>query len=473
MKKLLIIAVVAISFAGCKKELSSLNVDVKRPPVVPSYALFTNAERNFADFITTSDVNTNVFRLITQQWTETTYTDESNYDILTRTIPDQIWIQVYRDVLKDAEEAKRLIPTDVTDEAVQQNQIAICDILQVHAFYVLVNTFGNIPYSQALEDSIYFPKFDDAKTIYLDLLSRLDNDITALDPGIESFGDADIVYDGDAALWIKYANSLKLKMGILLADEDPIEAASVVEAAAANVFTSNDDNANFYYLSASPNTNPVWADVIQSQRTDFVPADTLVDIMNNLNDPRRPLYFTPDPNNAYSGGIPGKGNNYGAFSHFTQRVVAPDAPAPLLTYAEVEFALAEAKARGMNVSGTAAEHYNNGITASIEEWGGTEAQANTYITQSDVDYATAPGDWKQKIGTQLYIALYNRGFDAWVAIRRLDYPELPEPLSAVTNFPVRFTYPVDEQNINISNYNQASEAIGGDDVMTPLFWDKY
>jgi hypothetical protein len=473
MKKLLTIVLAAAAFASCNKDLSALNVDVKRPTVVPSYALFTNAERNFADYITTSDVNTNVFRLITQQWTQTTYTDESNYNIYTRTIPDNMWISLYRDVLKDAEEAKKIIPTDVTDAGQQKNEIAICDILQVHAYYILVNTFGNVPYTQALKDSIYFPKFDDAQTVYMDLLTRLDADIAALDPNAESFGEADIVYKGDVNLWIKYANTLKLKMGILLADVDPGKAKSLVEAAASNAFTSSNDNALFYYYAASPNTNPVWGDIVQSQRTDFVAANTFIDLMNSLNDPRRPLYFTKDPNGNYSGGVPGKGNSYGTFSHFTDKVLAPDAPAPLLTYSEVEFILAEAAARGMNVGGTIEEHYNKGITASIEEWGGTAAEANTYIAQPKVNYATAPSDWKQKIGTQFYISLFNRGFDAWTVIRRLDYPQLQEPQQAVSDFPVRYTYPVDEQNINTVNYDQASQAIGGDDVTTKLFWDKF
>src|SRR3954471_16338395 len=156
MKKLFIIVFAIIALASCNKDLSSLNVDPKNPQVVLAYGMFTSAERNFADFITTSDVNNDVFRLITQQWTQTTYTDESNYNIYTRTVPDNMWIWLYRDVLKDAQEAKKIIPTDVQDPIVQKNQIALCDILQVHAYYVLVNTFGNIPYSQALKDSIYF-----------------------------------------------------------------------------------------------------------------------------------------------------------------------------------------------------------------------------------------------------------------------------------------------------------------------------
>jgi hypothetical protein len=127
----------------------------------------------------------------------------------------------------------------------------------------------------------------------------------------------------------------------------------------------------------------------------------------------------------------------------------------------------------MNVGGTAEEHYDNAVTASIEEWGGTAAEAAAYLAQPNVNYATAPGTFKQKIATQEYIALYNRGFDAWILVRRLDYPTLATPVNALSGFPVRYTYPILEQNINTSNYNVAAAAIGGDAVTTKLFWDKF
>jgi hypothetical protein len=185
------------------------------------------------------------------------------------------------------------------------------------------------------------------------------------------------------------------------------------------------------------------------------------------------LYFTEDPHNEYSGGIPGSGNNFSSFSHVTDAQTEPDAPFVLLDYAQVAFNLAEAAARGMDVGGTAEEYYNKAITASILSWGGTVSDAETYLAQPDVNYATAPGTWKEKIATQEYIRLYNRGFDAWTLIRRLDYPEMAVPVNALSDFPVRFTYPILEQNINTSNYNAASAAIGGDDVTTKLFWDLY
>src|SRR5678815_3242792 len=124
----------------------------------------------------------------------------------------------------------------------------------------------------------------------------------------------------------------------------------------------------------------------------------------------------------------------------------------------------------MNVGGTAEDHYNKAITASIMSWDGV---AGDYLAQSNVKYATASGTYKQKIARQEYIALYNRGFDAWTLIRRLDYPQMAVPVTALSDFPVRFTYPILEQNINASNYNAASTAIGGDEVTTKLFWDKY
>jgi len=473
MKKILFISACIYLAAGCNKDLSKLNIDQKNPSIVPSYTLFSNAEKNWATIVADANVNDNIFRLITQQWTETTYTDESNYNLNTRAIPDAWWRIIYKDVLKDLEETKKLIPTDVTDAGVQKNELAMVDILEVYSFQLLVNTFGDIPYTQALQDAILFPKYDDAKTIYYDLLSRLDTSIAALDASAGSFGGADLLYGGDVDKWKKFANSLKLVMGITIADSDPAMAKTVVESAAPGAFTSNDDNAVFYFLDAPPNTNPVWVNLVQSGRNDFVPASTIINLMKGLNDPRLPFYFTTDPTGKYSGGIPGNGATFSIYSHVTDAQQAPDAPYDILSYAQVEFTKAEAAERGMNVGGTAQEHYNNAVTASIEEWGGSAAQAATYLAQPSVNYTTAPGTYKQKIATQEYIALYNNGFDAWTMVRRLDYPTLPEPTHALSGFPVRFTYPILEQNINTSNYNAGASAIGGDVVETKLFWDKF
>jgi hypothetical protein len=134
--------------------------------------------------------------------------------------------------------------------------------------------------------------------------------------------------------------------------------------------------------------------------------------------------------------------------------------------------LAEAAARGYSVTGTVESHYDAGITASIVYWTGSNSQAATYLSQPQVAFTTATGSTSlQKIALQEYISLYNRGWEAWILTRRLDYPVLIPPVNAFSAFPVRFTYPIAEQNVNVVNYKQASAAIGGDLVTTHLFWD--
>ncbi len=475
MKKILISFTLLLFIASCKKDLTSINRDPKNPTTVPAASLFTYAQHKLTDNLTNSNVNYNIFRLVVQYWQETTYTDESNYDIITRTVHDFLWRNMYRDVLINFESAKPLISGDpVLASVVKNNQLAITDIMEVFTWYYLVTTFGNIPYKEALDVKNAFPKYDDQATIFNDLLTRLDADIAKLDASGESFGSADIIYGGNVAMWKKFANSFKLKMGITLADADNTKAKAVVEsAAAAGIFTSNADNAVFSYLASPPNTNQVWVDLVQSGRKDFVAASTIINKMKTLNDPRLNDYFTTDAASGYSGGTPGASSNYSTFSKPSDRVIAPDAPAPLLTYAEVEFILAEAKERGYNVTGTAQQHYNNAVTASILEWGGTSAEATAYLAQPSVNYTTAAGTYKQKIGEQKWIALYNRGWDAWIEVRRLDFPALVAPATAVSAFPVRFLYPINEQNVNTVNYNAASSAIGSDKVTTKLFWDKF
>ncbi|MBY0481405.1 MAG: SusD/RagB family nutrient-binding outer membrane lipoprotein [Chitinophagaceae bacterium] len=473
MKKIIVFSISLLLFGSCTKDLASLNNDPKNPTVVPSYALFSSAQKNMADALSSPNVNLNIFRLLTQQWTETTYTDESNYDLNQRNIPRGWWNTFYRDVLKNFEEAKKLIPTDVADPAQVKNEVAMADIMEVVAYYHLITTFGNIPYTEALDYNKPRPKYDDAKTIYADLLKRLDTDIAALNTGAVSFGSSDLLYGGDVASWKKFANSFKLKMGILLADSDPATAKAVVEAAAPNVFTSSNNNAMFAYLSSPPNTNQIWVNLVQSGRKDFVGANTLVDAMKGLNDPRLSLFFTTDANGDFSGGIYGASNSYATFSKPSDKITAPDFPLTLLSYSEIEFILAEAVEREYNVPGTALVHYNNAVSASIKEWGGSSSDASVFLTQPSVNYLSAPGTYKQKIGIQKWIGLYNRGYDSWTEWRRLDYPQLIAPTSALTVIPLRYTYSVDEQNINTVNYNSASTAIGGDKVTTKLFFDKY
>lgn len=478
MKKLKISSIIlstVLLAASCTKDLTDLNSNPKKPAAVVAPTLFANAELALTDNMASTNVNLNIFRLLSQHWTETTYPDESQYDLSTRNIPQNWWHALYRDVLIDLAEAKEIITADATlDAGTKQNQLAQIEIVSVYTYSVLLNTFGNIPYSDALNIDNLSPKYDDAATIYTNLLDRLDAAIGDLDPAAESFGASDILYKGDVAAWLKFANSLKLRMALTVADVPAMaaRAKTAVEAAAPNAFTSANEDAIFPYSTIPPNTNPLWVDLVQSGRLDFVGANTLVDKMNALNDPRRQFFFNEAPGGGYKGGIYGASNDYSAFSPAGDLLRAKDFPAVWIDYTEVEFLRAEAIERGYNVGGgSAAQHYTNGVTASIVSWGGTAEDAAAYLLQPGVAYATAGATWQEKIGTQKWYALYNRGFDAWTEWRRLDFPRLVKPADAQSEMPVRFPYPVSEQNLNKINYDEAAAAIGGDDVTTKIFWD--
>jgi hypothetical protein len=495
MKKTAFIFVLMAIASACTKDLTKFNVNPKNPSTVPSYTLFTTAERQTANTVTSSSENTNIFRLIEQQWTETTYLNETDYQLTYRKQPDGLWTAFYTNTLINFEKAKAFIPTDVVGAGKQKNELAIIDILEVYNYYYLVTTFGNVPYSQALDITKPFPVYDDAKTIYYALLARLDTDIAALDPGSDSFGSADLIYGGDPAAWKKFANSFKLKMGILLADVDPAKAqATVTAAVTSGVFTSNDDNALFQYSAVAPNNNPIWTDLVQSGRHDFVGTNEFISLLNPntaTQDPRTPYFFAQNAKGIYVGAPNGSGNGGIVYSNFSLpsgplltpgsigSLTNPDFPGLLLDYSETEFNLAQAAQRGYAVAGTVATHYNNAITASISYWTGSATTAAAYLALPQVAFATASNPTSpatvltplQKIALQQYLAYYNRGWDAWTATRLLDYPVLLPPANAFSTFPVRFTYPISEQNVNVVNFTAAGTAIGGDKVTTKLFFD--
>ena len=473
MKKIFIYLLSLMVLTSCVDNLDDFNVDEKRASQVPAATLFTGALKSLTDVMTTPNVNTNNYRFYVQHWTSTQYLDEPRYNMTSRTIPQSMFQTLYRDVLADLNDAKRLIQENEAILAeVRSNQLAQAEIIEVYTWSILLNTFGNVPYSQALDPDVSLPAYDDAATVYNDILDRLDAALQLIEPTANGFGDADVLYDSDMAMWVKFGNSLKLKLAMVIADVDPDQAKTLVEAAAPNVFTSNADNAAFPYLPNPPNNNPVSdaLNPIRTAREDYVPANTLVDAMNALEDPRRASYFT-QIGGVYKGGRYGFTNSYAELSHVHGDIIALDFEALLLDYVEVEFLLAEAVERGFNVGGTAAAHYNAAVTASFDYWGVTGAAA--YLAKPQVNYATASGDWKQKIGTQKWIALYNRGFDAWLEWRRLDAPNLLPPAVEGLDLtvPTRLIYPVNEQTLNGANRNAAAAAIGGDESFTKLWWD--
>ena len=479
MKKLFYIAL-AVSFLGmsCTKDIQRFNEETKAASSVPGEMVFSTAALRYVRVLASPNVNTNIFRFTVGYWAATTYQDEPQYDFETRNISGGEWTTMYRDVLSNLKEASRLIEADVTITAGEKaNKLAQVDIIAVNAWYFLVTSFGNIPYSEALKlnEDTFFPKYDDAKTIYEDLLTRLTADVAALNPAETGISAGqDIIFSGNVANWKKFGNSILLRMAMTIADSDGAKAKTVFEAANAGAFGPA-DIAKYDFLPDPPNTNPLWEDLVQSGRQDYVGAKPLLDKLVGMSDPRLTAYYRPNGDGNWVGGTIGTNNTFAITAKPSALFQDPTLPFVLMDYSEVELLRAEAVERQFTLTGTAAEHYSNAVTASIKFWGGTDAEAGTYLARPDVAYATAAGDWKQKIGFQKWIALYGEPAQEWVEMRRLDQPGIaivPAPVGAKSGFPNRLPYPQSEQTLNPDGYASGSSAIGSDKVETKLWWDK-
>lgn len=474
MKKIILIIPIILLFS-CTNDISDLNDETKRATDVPQGALFSSATKTFSDGLATASINLNIFRHFVDHWAQAVIQQETNFDYITRDIHENWWEMLYKDVLSDLDESKIIISEDATLSSEQQrNQTAIADIMQVYAYYTLITTYGDVPYTEALNDENLFPVYDDAMTIHYDLLGRLEEDINNLDPSFPGFSSSeDIIFQGNVNQWVAFANSLQLRLAMTIADVDENKAKSAFLEANPGAISSPDDNAFIEYYSSTPNNNPLYDQLVLANRTDFIASDDLISQLKDLNDPRLPGFFGVNRQGEYAGGVLGQQNNYGDFSKPSERVAAPDAPHVFMDYAEVEFLRAEAKERGFDIPGTAEEHYNNAVKASIIYWGGTAGEAEAYLSQPEVDYSSSAGDWREKIGVQKWVALYNRPFMAWVEKRRLDYPKLDLPVAAVSGYPNRLRYPGNEQQLNNDNYSSAASNIGGDETETKLFWDVF
>jgi hypothetical protein len=473
IKYLSIVFALILAVSACKLPD---NIDPKNPTEVPIPTIFTNAQIALVNHVDDVNVNTNTTRLIVQYWQQTTYFDESRYLFQDRQIPDGYTIALYRDALMDLKRAKELLSDPAYGgNAIQTaNEVAVIEILEAYAWHVVVDAFGNMPYSQALlgaENSQ--PAYDDAASIYSDQINSLKAALTTLNSSKPAFGVADVMYNGDVDAWKKFGASLLLRMGMRLSDVNSTESVSAVNAAiAAGVFTSQDESGFLYYPGVVPHVNQIYDAYTVQGRADYLPTNTIIDMMKDYNDPRLPLWFT-QVDGEYIGAVAGLdgAQTYSNFSNFSDRFFAPTFEANIIDYVEVEFLLAEAAQRGgYNVSGSAEDHYNTAITESILYWGGTSDDATTYL--AGVPYNASA--WKESIGTQKWIALYNRGVEGWAEWRRLDYPELnvPEGMS-YGDIPKRMPYPYDESKQNKSNYNAAvgTLELGVDDQRSKVFWD--
>jgi hypothetical protein len=469
--KYTIVALLLLIATACQ-DFGDMNVDPNRPTEVPASKLLTQGLFALTDLYWSREANFEYGMLLAQHLAQAEYTEEQRYSYNTSDFNFE-WTSIYSGGLADLHEAKRLVEADETLPPDQKaNQLAVLDIYISFAFQMATDIWGDIPYSQAFQpDEFVQPAYDSQSEIYNGLISTVTEAVNAITPSAEGFGGADILLDGNMDAWQKFGNGLLLRMGMRIADANPsLAATTVANALSGNMITATSDEIKLIFSSDQRLANPFYVDAVPDNRDDFRITEELLGTLQDLNDPREIAYADSTATGAYIG-MPYGLEDGDAFdlksstSRFAASIRQATAPAFIIRLSEMKFYEAEAIERGF-VDGDAEAAFNEAITASMNEWGITDADAIAdYLDANPYDAA----NWKESIGLQLWIALYTNGLEAWANVRRLDEPELAVPEAAFTDYiPVRGLYPTDEQTTNSANLGAVSYENSMD---VNLWWD--
>jgi hypothetical protein len=468
---LLLSGLLLITAASCKKDLTDTNVDPNASKNAQPEFLLTAAIKNTADTYWGTTNNMNSSLLFVQHWAKIQYTDPDRY-IFSNTAFQELWTTGYRQGIVNLNQLIKL-----ADAQGNTNYKGVGLVLRSWIFALETDAYGDVPYSQAGDITEFLtPKYDAQRDVYLGILSDLKAAQASLDPAGKAIL-GDVIYANSIANWKKFANSLRLRIALRIADREPALAKQVIadiQTEGGTYISSNAENAQLNY-KASPNQNPI--SNLFDTRDDYRVSKTIVDQLTALNDPRLPVYaskavktqlYTGVPNGLLTGDAAALGltstSKPGAY------FIAPTAPAVIISYAEILFDRAEAAARGFTGENAAAL-YNQAVEASLLQYGISTTDIATYKARSDVQYDAS--NYKKSIGNQKWIALFGQGLEAFAEWRRLDYPVLTPPVAGALNgkIPVRFIYPGNEQSLNPDGYKAAVAHQGTDALTTKLWFD--
>ena len=475
MKKIKIFTLLTLSvllFAQCDDNFDELNIDPNAAISVDPSTLLTSAQFNFYNTLQGSTINADWGLLMVQQWAQTEYTEDSRYnqDI---TFFNNTWSAMYANVLKELEAAKSIVEGQEVLPGTKANRTAILNVMSTQAYCFLTDAFGDVPYTEAVDGVTNLPKYDDQEIIYKGILETLKNASDSFNTTGISFTSGEIIYGGDISSWIKFTNSLMLRYAMRLADADAATAKKYIELAVGNLISSNSENALFNFPESLARANPLFRNVspLSGNRDDYAVSEYLVTTLTDLGDPRLGA-FASKYNDEYIGMPYGISDNDATVlkpvtSRPNENVRSATTPHVIISFAEVQFLLAEAYQRGI-LSGDASAAYATAVKASMNYWGiSDDAAIDAYVASNSYNAA----NWKMSIGNQKWIALYMNGFEGWNEWRRLDYPLLTVPAAAqLTSIPVRMPYPLSETQSNSKQLDLITSTPG--DMTTKVWWDK-
>lgn len=303
-------------------------------------------------------------------------------------------------------------------------------VLRAFTYEVLVDCYGETPYTEALNPDNIAPKYDDGKTVYESIIAELDNALskaTEQSPVCTSF----LFPSRSAGEWRKFANALKLKLLMRMAgvEDSNIDIREAVAALIAeDNFPDSDIAFSGCWSNATGQRNPFFANEFSTTGAtkNIIANQAIIGTMIEKDangavvytDPRLKAFFQPNEDGEYAGGLSGtnfSGTQNLGKKHKNQPVVSYDMPICLLSVAEVEFFLAEYCAR--YDAGDAAAHYAAAIEASFASAG--VDGADEYLAR----YPYNAAEWKKTLGIAKWVALAGvNNFEAWCELRRLRFP---------------------------------------------------
>lgn len=481
LKTLIVFGFLALG-AGCTKDFDDINTNPNAPIAVNSGLLLPQIQRDMVDAL--MGETWGIGNIVIQHTAKNQFVNEDRY----------LWGElnsIWNNVYSNMRDVNNIIKQSEANG--ENNYKGVALIMKSWMFSLATDAYGDIPYSQAIQakEGENYPAYDPQEQVYNGILADLQEANGLLGSSSESVA-GDIIFAGNITKWKKLANSLRVRALMRISRKRDVSAdlKAIVDNPATNpVFESNADNAVYNYKATSPDQFPLYSSRIGSFN-EFRAGKTLLDTLKTLGDPRMPIFFRPTPDtegkpNPQYVGLPNGLNDVDALQYnggpqFQSRIgdlyyensISTQgltiAKGVIMTYAELQFLLAEAAEKGLT-GGDAKTYYEKGINASFAFYGLTTPA--DYLNRQETAYSGTQQEKLAKIGFQKWISLFFQGLEAWFDWRRTGIPALkPGPSNQNDDkIPVRFRYPIIEQSLNSDSYNAAIQRQGADDLNTKMW----
>lgn len=502
----IVLSIVMITL-GCTKNYGEINTDPTRLPQLVTEdlrGLFNNAEymaMYSGDGSAEYQYAQGFFADLYAQYSAITATFDptDRYNITQEWIQEQ-WIGTFRAMGPLVNILKRT--TDPDKKAMN----AIARIWKAWTIHRATDYYGPFPYTYIGYDSTVIP-YDKQEDIYHDLFKELKEAADDLEANIDqpSYGESDVIFNGDNMKWLKFANTLRLRLAIRISGVEPDRAKEEAEDAVnSGVMTELTDDA--YLKSGGVNYNGY---LRQSGWNEFRMSQTMESYLVGYDDPRLSKFWQPSVNTGEYKGVRNGMNvaeivadenqpdNTSQPSDYLLPENMFSTPSTVMYAAEAFFLRAEGVLNGWDMGMTAKELYEKGIELSLRTWKITDPDVIDAYTNSPnvpsapggyfhspavatvpVKFSTDPAVQREQIGVQKWIALFPEGHEAWASFRQSGYPKLyplihsDNPDAPVGTFIKRIPFLNYDRDRNGPAVDAAESLLGGPDkISTPLWWD--